>query len=171
MVRWGFLLVFTGCSTASVQDRRPIAEWHTSSKSYRLAPVREEVKIFDDGFVEARFETSGELSAWKEFAPRERRFVLTAPHRDSLVRLLRDLGEVRNDWEDTGRVCVLVDPGPPPYERVAVIRYAPVPGVEWEVRRSDSDVFWGFQRMSPELRRRADAVDAFFRELLWKDGP
>ena len=166
------LLLLIGCSAVETAEdgRRIIAEWHTSDRAFRLDPVREDVLVFDDGRVEARFHTTGVLSGWKEFATRRRRYFLSPFQRDALVRLMRDLDQWRRaPDEHSGRICLLADRGEPWFSTETVIRYRPAPGLEWEVRRSWTDEDWSPWRMNEDLRRRLESVDAFFRELLWKD--
>ena len=119
-----FLLI--GCSAIETakDGRRIMAEWHTSDRAFRLDPVREDVLVFDDGRVEARFHTTGVLSGWKEFATRQRRFFLSPVQRDSLVRLMRDLDQGRRaPDEHNGRICLLADRGEPWFSTETVIRY------------------------------------------------
>jgi hypothetical protein len=161
-----------GCSAA--EAARPegwvVAEWHSVEQMYRLDPVCEDVRVYGNGQVEARFHTTGELSRWKEFASRDRRFTLSLRQREELVRLLRRAREWRDDPpERTSFICRLFDSGEPCFRDEVELKYAPAPGLEWEHQHSLFDLLGDRCDLDLAFRSHLGTIDAFFRELIWKD--
>jgi hypothetical protein len=148
---------------------RPIVEWHASEQAYQRDPLREEVLVWADGRIEARFETSGELSRWKEFEPKERRVVLTSWQMDQLFVLLSQVRFLQCESAEPIRGGCPLEPRDPDLVREVLLVYSPRPGLRRELRRCWEDGALDRLEFTPECYARLKRLDGFFQELLWKD--
>ena len=170
-MRWTLLLALSGCAagTELSNDGRVIAEWHSSDRVSTLDPIREDVVVCEDGSVHVRGETSSALRGLREFAPQDRRFILNQSQQEIFSRLMRDLDAARAVPQRYYRICVLIDWREPELETKVVLRYRPATGTEWEVTRRWVDGDLEPASMSDELRAHLGQVDAFFRDLIWRN--